>query len=223
MACSRCAVLRSSPQVWPVVFPVTRMSRSASQQCCIRLRILGVDRVLTTGTPCWTTPRGRRATPCSSASLEPVGTASSSTSDPHKPTRECSVTTTQTTTPPPTNDTDPFSHDVLENPLPFHAALRDAGPVVHLTKYDVYAFGRYEQVHASLVDITSRDEPRAWSRRMYWARRLPPCQHHHPRRLRPDHLLNRVPGTGSAVDCCWRELSGRQNAPLSSLPWVAMA
>jgi cytochrome P450 len=52
----------------------------------------------------------------------------------------------------PTNDTDPFGHEVLENPLPFHAALRDAGPVVHLTRYDVYAFGRYEQVHASLVD-----------------------------------------------------------------------
>jgi cytochrome P450 len=51
-----------------------------------------------------------------------------------------------------TNDTDPFSHDVLENPLPFHTELRDAGPVVHLTKYDVYAFARYEQVHASLVD-----------------------------------------------------------------------
>ena len=52
----------------------------------------------------------------------------------------------------PTNDTDPFSHGVLENPLPLHAELRDAGPVVHLTRYDVYAFARYEQVHAALVD-----------------------------------------------------------------------
>jgi 4-methoxybenzoate monooxygenase (O-demethylating) len=52
----------------------------------------------------------------------------------------------------PTDDVDPFSHEVLENPLPMHAALRDAGPVVHLTRYDVYAFARYEQVHASLVD-----------------------------------------------------------------------
>lgn len=51
----------------------------------------------------------------------------------------------------PRTDVDPFGHDVLENPLPFHAALRDAGPVVHLTTYDVYAFGRYEQVHAALV------------------------------------------------------------------------
>lgn len=52
----------------------------------------------------------------------------------------------------PRTDTDPFSHDVLEDPLPFHTALREAGPVVHLTRYDVYAFARYEQVHAALVD-----------------------------------------------------------------------
>jgi cytochrome P450 len=52
----------------------------------------------------------------------------------------------------PTDDVDPFSHEVLEDPLPMHAALREAGPVVHLTTYDVYAFARYEQVHAALVD-----------------------------------------------------------------------
>ncbi|MHA6626445.1 cytochrome P450 [Pseudonocardia sichuanensis] len=52
----------------------------------------------------------------------------------------------------PADDTDPFSHEVLEDPLPLHAALRDAGPVVHLTRYDAYAFARYEQVHAALVD-----------------------------------------------------------------------
>ncbi|WP_219419458.1 cytochrome P450 [Pseudonocardia nigra] len=52
----------------------------------------------------------------------------------------------------PTSDADPFDHDVLEDPLPLHRALRDAGPVVHLTRYDVYAFARYEQVHAALVD-----------------------------------------------------------------------
>ncbi|GAA1402947.1 cytochrome P450 [Pseudonocardia kongjuensis] len=53
---------------------------------------------------------------------------------------------------PPTDDTDPFSHEVLEDPIPLHTALRDAGPVVHLTRHDVYAFARYEQVHAALVD-----------------------------------------------------------------------
>jgi cytochrome P450 len=52
----------------------------------------------------------------------------------------------------PTDDVDPFSHEVLEDPLPMHAALREAGPVVHLTTYDVYAFARYEHVHAALVN-----------------------------------------------------------------------
>ncbi|TQM45037.1 cytochrome P450 [Pseudonocardia cypriaca] len=52
----------------------------------------------------------------------------------------------------PSTDADPFSHDVLEDPLPLHARLRDAGPVVYLTRYDVYAFARHEQVHAALTD-----------------------------------------------------------------------
>ncbi len=52
----------------------------------------------------------------------------------------------------PTNDTDPFAHDVLEDPLPLQAALRDAGPLVYLTRYDVYGMARYEQVHAALVN-----------------------------------------------------------------------
>jgi 4-methoxybenzoate monooxygenase (O-demethylating) len=52
----------------------------------------------------------------------------------------------------PTSDVDPFSSEVLEDPLPMHAALRDAGPVVHLPRYDVYAMARYEEVHAALVD-----------------------------------------------------------------------
>jgi hypothetical protein len=52
----------------------------------------------------------------------------------------------------PTNDTDPFGPDVLENPDPFHAELRDAGPVVYLTRHDVYALARYEQVWSALVD-----------------------------------------------------------------------
>lgn len=47
---------------------------------------------------------------------------------------------------------DPFSHAVLEDPLPMHAELRDAGPVVYLSRYDVYAVARYEEVHAALTD-----------------------------------------------------------------------
>jgi cytochrome P450 len=50
------------------------------------------------------------------------------------------------------NDADPFGHDILEDPAAFHAQLRDAGPLVYLTRYDVYALARYEQVHGALVD-----------------------------------------------------------------------
>lgn len=52
----------------------------------------------------------------------------------------------------PVSDVDPFSFDVLEDPLPFQADLRAAGPVVYLEKYDVYAMGRYNEVHAALSD-----------------------------------------------------------------------
>ncbi|MER5436972.1 cytochrome P450 [Streptomyces sp. NPDC002790] len=53
---------------------------------------------------------------------------------------------------PPTSDVDPFAHEHLLNPEPLHRSLRVAGPVVHLTRYDVHALARYEQVHAALVD-----------------------------------------------------------------------
>ncbi|MFC0452820.1 cytochrome P450 [Rhodococcus jostii] len=52
----------------------------------------------------------------------------------------------------PVSDADPFALDVLEDPLPFQADLRDAGPVVYLQRYDVFALGRYEQVHTALTD-----------------------------------------------------------------------
>ncbi|MEU2350997.1 cytochrome P450 [Modestobacter sp. NPDC049651] len=52
----------------------------------------------------------------------------------------------------PVSDVDPFSHDVLEDPLPMHEQLREAGPVVHLSRYDVFALARYAEVHAALAD-----------------------------------------------------------------------
>jgi 4-methoxybenzoate monooxygenase (O-demethylating) len=53
---------------------------------------------------------------------------------------------------PPSSDVDPFCHDMLDNPFPMHAELREAGPVVYLTRYDVYAVARYDVVHAALVN-----------------------------------------------------------------------
>jgi 4-methoxybenzoate monooxygenase (O-demethylating) len=53
---------------------------------------------------------------------------------------------------PPVSDADPFDPEVLLDPEPLHRALREAGPVVYLSRYGVHALARYEQVHAALVD-----------------------------------------------------------------------
>lgn len=47
---------------------------------------------------------------------------------------------------------DPFSTEILEDPLPFQQRLREAGEVVRLEKYDVHAMGRYETVRSALVN-----------------------------------------------------------------------
>ena len=50
---------------------------------------------------------------------------------------------------------DPFSHTILEDPTEFHRELRDAGPLVCLSRYGVYGMGRYQEVHAALRDWQS--------------------------------------------------------------------
>ncbi|MFJ9127019.1 cytochrome P450 [Streptomyces sp. NPDC102340] len=52
----------------------------------------------------------------------------------------------------PTTDIDPFAAEHLADPAPLHRNLRAAGPVVHLSRYDVHALARYEEVHTALVD-----------------------------------------------------------------------
>jgi cytochrome P450 len=49
-----------------------------------------------------------------------------------------------------TLDLDPYSPEWLRDPYPFHETLREAGPVVRLQKYGVWALGRYEQVRSTL-------------------------------------------------------------------------
>lgn len=52
----------------------------------------------------------------------------------------------------PTSDVDAFGHAHLEDPHLFHHELREAGPVVYLTRHNVYAIGRYGDVHAALTN-----------------------------------------------------------------------
>jgi cytochrome P450 len=52
----------------------------------------------------------------------------------------------------PSLDVDPFSMEFLADPHPTHELLREAGPVVHLDKWNVYAVARYAEVWAVLND-----------------------------------------------------------------------
>jgi 4-methoxybenzoate monooxygenase (O-demethylating) len=55
----------------------------------------------------------------------------------------------------PALDIDPFCQAFFDDPYPAHAAMRDAGPVVYLPRYDVYAAARYDEVRAILTDWRS--------------------------------------------------------------------
>ncbi len=55
----------------------------------------------------------------------------------------------------PTSDLDPFAADFLEDPLAFHEELRELAPVVYLSRYDVHAIARYDDVHRALTDWQS--------------------------------------------------------------------
>lgn len=52
----------------------------------------------------------------------------------------------------PVLDLDPFSMALLHDPYPYHARLREAGPVVWLPPYGIYVTGRHEQVREVLND-----------------------------------------------------------------------
>jgi len=52
----------------------------------------------------------------------------------------------------PVLDLDPFSIEFLSNPYPYHEQLREAGPVVWLSHYGIWAMARHAQVSAALND-----------------------------------------------------------------------
>jgi len=41
---------------------------------------------------------------------------------------------------------DPFSAEVMENPLPIYKALRDEAPAYHIAKYDAWALSRFQDI-----------------------------------------------------------------------------
>ena len=52
----------------------------------------------------------------------------------------------------PALDIDPFCQAFFDDPYPAHAAMRDAGPVVYLPRYDIHAVARYADVRDMLLD-----------------------------------------------------------------------
>jgi cytochrome P450 len=58
----------------------------------------------------------------------------------------------ETTLSRPVSSVDPFSHDFLHDPYPYHQALRETGPVVWLEQYGVWTMARHEQVRDALTD-----------------------------------------------------------------------
>ena len=52
----------------------------------------------------------------------------------------------------PVSAVDPFCREFFEDPFPVHEELREAGPAVRLSRYDVWAVARYAEVHRVLND-----------------------------------------------------------------------
>ena len=52
----------------------------------------------------------------------------------------------------PVSTVDPFSQPFLRDPYPHHERLREAGPVVWLEQYGIWAMARHEQVRDALTD-----------------------------------------------------------------------
>jgi 4-methoxybenzoate monooxygenase (O-demethylating) len=62
------------------------------------------------------------------------------------------VVTMDTTVDRPISAVDPFSHAFLRNPYPHHQGLREAGPVVWLEQYGIWAMARHQEVRDALTD-----------------------------------------------------------------------
>jgi cytochrome P450 len=52
----------------------------------------------------------------------------------------------------PATTIDPFSHAFLSDPYPYHQAMREAGPVVWLDHYGIWAMARHQEVRDALTD-----------------------------------------------------------------------
>jgi len=125
-------------------------------------------------------------------------------------------------------DADPFSHEVLDDPHPLDAELRDAGPVAYLSRYGVYAVARYQQVYDALrnwqglqsgggVGLSNFRTEKPWRALSVLVEDDPP-HHDAPRRVVADLLgpraqrRLRAEWTAAAQELVDRTLAGRAGA-----------
>lgn len=52
----------------------------------------------------------------------------------------------------PVSDVDLYTEQARIDPYPIYSQLRSLGPVVYLSRYDLYALPRYDEVRAALMD-----------------------------------------------------------------------
>src|ERR1700755_2934459 len=62
------------------------------------------------------------------------------------------VVSVHTTVERPVSTIDPFSHGFLSDPYPHHEAMREAGPVVWLEHYGIWAMARHQEGRDALTD-----------------------------------------------------------------------
>lgn len=91
---------------------------------------------------------------------------------------------------------DPFSPENLEDPLPFQERLREAGPVVYLSKYHVYALGRHQELSSSLENWQELSSGSGVGLHEPWRARgllqMDPPEHDAPREVLQEVLSSRA-------------------------------
>lgn len=110
----------------------------------------------------------------------------------------------------PVLDDDPFSPEILENPLPFQERLREAGPVAYLSKYNAYAIGRYADLSAAVANWQELTSGSGVGLNEPWRARgllqMDPPQHDAPREVLQEILSSRV--LRSMKDACLEVAGG---------------
>lgn len=93
-------------------------------------------------------------------------------------------------------DEDPFSPEILENPVPFQKRLREAGPVVFLSKYNVHAMGGYEDLSNAVANWQGLSSGSGVGLNEPWRARgllqMDPPEHDAPREVLQEILSSRA-------------------------------